>query len=323
MESINILNLSIGLAGLILCGLSILMILMGPKVDSSTKRQSIFLSIYICLFLFAGSNLAGQLMRGHPGAAFRAGLYISNFLEFLLSCFLLCVMSQYLLSLADPEGKQKTARKMMQGLMLAHITLLVISQFTGLYYIIDESNTYRRSAWYPLSYLFAAVMLGMDIWLLIRCREALSPKEASAFWIDITVTAAAMVLQIFIYGIYFVVFASIIAALVMYIIILINHTEQYYQQRLENSRLKVDIMLGQIQPHFLYNTLGVIRSICDTDMEKVPGAVEDFARYLQHNMDSLAEENPIPFMEEWKALHRYVWAKKSVIKGNHVLYLGL
>ena len=300
------LNLSIELAGLVLCGLSILLILVGPKVDSGMERQSIFLSIYVCLFLFAGSNLAGQLMRGHPGAAFRAGLYLSNFLEFLMSCLLLCVMSQYLLSMTDPEGKQKTTRNVMRGLMLAHSALLVVSQFTGLYYIIDEANLYRRSAGYPLSYVFAAVMIGIDVRLLIRHRDRLSLKEAAAFWIYIVVTVTAMILQIFIYGVYFIVFATIIAALVMYIMILTDHTERYYRQQVENTRLKIDIMLGQIQPHFLYNTLGVIRSICDTDMEKVPRAIEDFTSYLRHNMNSLAEENPIPFAEEWKHVLCYV-----------------
>ena len=300
------LNLAIGLAGLVLCGLSILLIVVGPKVDSNTQRQSIFISIYVCLFLFAGANLAGQLMHGCPGTAFRAGLYLSNFLEFMFSCLLLCTMSQYLLSLTAPEGKQKTIQKIMSSLAFAHIVLLIVSQFTGLYYIIDECNVYQRSAGYPLSYTFSVVMIGIDVWLLIQSRGKLSERETTAFWIAAAVTVIAMLFQIFIYGIYFVVLATIIAALAMYLLILTDHTERYYRQQVENTQLKVNIMLGQIQPHFLYNTLGVIRSICDTDIEKVPRAIEDFTSYLQHNMNSLMEENPIPFREEWNHVLCYV-----------------
>lgn len=40
-------------------------------------------------------------------------------------------------------------------------------------------------------------------------------------------------------------------------------------------------MLLQINPHFLYNTLGSVKSLCMTDPERAADLVQDFSEYLQ------------------------------------------
>ena len=57
----------------------------------------------------------------------------------------------------------------------------------------------------------------------------------------------------------------------------------------ENADLQVEIMLSQIQPHFLFNTLAAIGRLCRNDPE-AKEAVNKFARYLRGNMDSLSHQ---------------------------------
>lgn len=57
-------------------------------------------------------------------------------------------------------------------------------------------------------------------------------------------------------------------------------------------------MLSQIQPHFLYNSLGVIYSLCATDPEAARKAIKRFSDFLRGNMDSLKNREPIPFEAE-------------------------
>ena len=303
MENGVMLNFVVELGGLALCVLSIVMVLVSPKVGKCTEN---FLSYYVCLFLLAGSNLAGQIMRGHPGAAVRAGLYISNFLEFLSTFLLLCAISQHLLFRVDTEGQLKAVRGAMRFFMLANVALLVISQFAGLYYIIDENNVYRRSAGYPLSYVFPALIIIIDVWLLVSRGNRMTPKGVAVCWTYAAVGVAAIVLQLFIYGIYFTVYAFILIALIMYIVIMQNQTERYYRQEAENAQLKMDIMLNQIQPHFLYNTLTAIQDLCRNDPAQAEAAIVKFSRYLRGNMDSLRTERAIPFERELKHTKIYL-----------------
>ena len=75
------------------------------------------------------------------------------------------------------------------------------------------------------------------------------------------------------------------------------------EQELVQSR--VAITLSQIQPHFLYNALTTIQYLCTEDPPLAARTVDDFARYLRGNMDSLTNDRPIPFARELDHLRHY------------------
>ncbi len=301
-------NLSVAVAGIVICLFGLLQLRVGVKTDRRTDRY--FRLVYTVTLLFALANAAGQLMRGHPGSGARTFLYITNFCEFLMPCLLVFVVTRYLLSLIDPDGDMPGVRAAALWLLAAHTALLVIAQVNGMYYVIDAANVYRRASMYPLSYVMTAAMMVIDVYLLIKYRNRLSEKERAAFWIYMIVPVIPMILQIFIYGIYLVVFGTVIACIAMYIFILADSTERYYKREKENTQLRVDIMLSQIQPHFLYNSLWTIKALCREDPEKAEQAMGDFANYLRHNMDSIGEDKPIPFTEELEHTKLYIEIQK-------------
>ena len=47
---------------------------------------------------------------------------------------------------------------------------------------------------------------------------------------------------------------------------------------------KIALLLSQIQPHFLYNILGSIEWLCETDPKKAQEATEQLSRFLRGNM---------------------------------------
>ena len=61
---------------------------------------------------------------------------------------------------------------------------------------------------------------------------------------------------------------------------------------------RIQIMMSQIQPHFLYNTLTTIQALCRIDPEKAFDILGKFGMYLRQNIDSLSETNLIPFEKE-------------------------
>ena len=73
---------------------------------------------------------------------------------------------------------------------------------------------------------------------------------------------------------------------------------------------RIRIMLAQIQPHFLYNSLGAIRSTIYDDPDRAREAIDLFSEYLRHSMDSLTNDQPIPFEEEFKHVRQYLELQK-------------
>ena len=64
------------------------------------------------------------------------------------------------------------------------------------------------------------------------------------------------------------------------------------------ARQRMQIMLSQIQPHFLYNTLSAIQYLCAHDPKAAGETTEKFSRYLQGNMSALRSDGEIPFERE-------------------------
>ena len=304
----EIFNQAVSVAELILCLLSVFQILSVGKADRLTRHY--FLWFYACLFFFTGGNLLGQILRGQPGSATRTALLVANFCEFLFSGMLAFIGARYLLALADPERELRIPRVCITLLILGHVGLLVASQFTGMLYSIDAMNIYHRGSLYPLSLVCPALILLSCAVLLLFLRKRFSRRERVAFCFYLIVPLAAMAAQPFVYGIYLIVLAMGIAVLTMYLFIVSDLTERYYRNERETEKLKVNLMLSQIQPHFLYNSLGTIQALCRSDPVKAEQAVGEFARFLRHNMRSIESDEPILFHQELSHAQNYLALQK-------------
>ena len=85
------------------------------------------------------------------------------------------------------------------------------------------------------------------------------------------------------------------------------------EKRIVEAELKdsrISIMLSQIQPHFIYNTLGTIERMCLKDPEKAFDLVRNFSLYLRGNFSELDSVTPIRFAEELKHVEHYVNIEK-------------
>ena len=72
------------------------------------------------------------------------------------------------------------------------------------------------------------------------------------------------------------------------------------------ARQRMQIMLSQIRPHFLYNALGAIEGLCDTDPQAARAATVRFARYLRNSLSAVELENDIPFTKELEHTKLYL-----------------
>ena len=80
------------------------------------------------------------------------------------------------------------------------------------------------------------------------------------------------------------------------------------EAELKDSR--ISIMLSQIQPHFIYNTLGTIERMCLKDPQKAFELVRNFSLYLRGNFSELDSVTPIRFAEELKHVEYYINIEK-------------
>lgn len=76
------------------------------------------------------------------------------------------------------------------------------------------------------------------------------------------------------------------------------------------QKYKMQIASSQIQPHFIFNALSTIQYLCVQDPQLAAETTNKFAKYLRINMDSLSNDNPIPFEKEIEHLENYLYIEK-------------
>ncbi|WP_079536538.1 sensor histidine kinase [Phoenicibacter congonensis] len=73
---------------------------------------------------------------------------------------------------------------------------------------------------------------------------------------------------------------------------------------------RTQVMLSQIQPHFLYNVLASIARLCDKDPKQAKAQVLTFADYMRENMDVLSQARLIPFKKELEHIRHFMALEK-------------
>ncbi|WP_343210709.1 sensor histidine kinase [Anaerolentibacter hominis] len=86
---------------------------------------------------------------------------------------------------------------------------------------------------------------------------------------------------------------------------ILDNYEESARLAAELQQSKTKLMLSQIQPHFIYNTLASIRTLIKKSPDDAYQMVYDFSRYLQANIHSLEEKDQIPFSQELEHIRAY------------------
>jgi LytS/YehU family sensor histidine kinase len=80
------------------------------------------------------------------------------------------------------------------------------------------------------------------------------------------------------------------------------------KQELQENR--ISIMLSQMKPHFIFNTLNTIYHLCDIDPAKAKNTISSFSIYLRNNINNLEQSEMIYFEKELSFINAYLDIEK-------------
>ena len=75
---------------------------------------------------------------------------------------------------------------------------------------------------------------------------------------------------------------------------------------------KMQNLINQIRPHFIYNTLASVSMLCDSDPQRAGEVVANFNNYLQANFTAIAATEPIAFVAELEHTRAYLNVQKAL-----------
>ncbi|MBE6062628.1 MAG: hypothetical protein E7207_03520 [Clostridium butyricum] len=171
------------------------------------------------------------------------------------------------------------------------LTLILVMFFREFVYLIKDYFKYKSQS-------TKYVLMSGIILLIATVIEIIHFYLTNIFWI-------------------YVFQAGLLMFTFVQICVLMNSTKDKLIQAERSRELEAElvqknvaIMLSQIQPHFLYNSLTSIGYLCEKEPKTARKLLNQFSDYLRVNMDSLKMNKPVTFSKELDHVKTYLHLEK-------------
>ena len=213
--------------------------------------------------------------------------------------------------LVKPRGKNTAA-----WILIAFNTAVYLTgTFSHIPFYIDETNHFQGGLPYIGQTKF--VVSFILLFHLIYCTVTEYRKKKTWIWIPI-VNVVLVMAAVFMdisdlyrdYPVSYLTIAVVCCGLFYYIWLHLEFAKEHERALMAEQRIK--IMMSQIQPHFVSNTLTTIQALCLLDPQKAFEVTGKFGSYLRNNIASLEEDNLIPIGKELE--HTKVYAEIEMLR---------
>lgn len=227
--------------------------------------------------------------------------------EYSLLFLMMAFIFRYIAAIVE-----SCARLLLKGMEYASVGLLVLCvvfQMTGVMdgfefqsicmlpillsivgTIICLAREYIRSRKTNAGYIMVSVMV-LGLFFSIGIIQIMLAQPRTNLWYDIGIFIFAVLQMLFIF----------------------RYVRQKFMEARDAERAKQEVleaqmqlMVSQIRPHFIFNTLNAISALCLEDPVKADEAIIKFSKYLRANIDMLGGRKFIPFTEEIEHIKNYV-----------------
>lgn len=196
-------------------------------------------------------------------------------------------------------------------LLLLYTICCFLSIWNGMFFTIDKNNFYIRGNMFVISQIIPLLIFLLNICFVYKFRGIMCKKDINFFTSYIILLFLAKVIEFKVSGLIVLNMAMAISLLLIFINIQMERDIGMEQKEKELTDAKISILLSQIGPHFLFNTLTAIRQLCDKDVEEAKITITDFSRFLRGNMSILTSNNMIPFEKELEHTKYYLAIEKK------------
>lgn len=290
------------------------------NAESNIYLKRIIVSDYV---VAAMSNCFIEL---YGDARYCFWLYIFNMAMFLAFAMMFLSFGMYMLKLiGDASGKIRFYSRIYYILTGIHALLIVSTPITKVYFYVDKMGAVHYPNTYYLTEAYSVVMLAINlVWIvkhgrskhgnsiLFSCILAWGfgiVSDLFAVWGEIEVISEAMMALLFGVGIIWI-FCGIYS----------KQRQDLLVQKEELTSLRLNAMIAQIEPHFIFNTLGTIDSLCVEDAERARLVIGMFSDYLRANYHSISLHPICSIEQEIEHLKTYTQIEQIRFSRLNICY---
>ena len=209
------------------------------------------------------------------------------------------------------------SRKLLWCLVAANAAIYLSSLFSGISFRITEENLFAMG---PLGYIGHVLCAGLLAMLVYESVKKSLQRNATGSFILLLDAGLLVLATVWDWlqggsGPVSWLTVVVVSSCLFYYLWLHMQSAFAHEQALEAEQ-RIQIMMSQIQPHFLFNTLSTIQALCRIDPEKASETTEKFGTYLRMNIDSISQSSLIPFRKELE--HTRIYADIEMMRFPYI-----
>ena len=301
-------NTAVEIFGIIIC-MIVILCRRFTVVNKHIKTQTDFTLLVLCEALILFFGVVTGLLTGHGTKTADIFLPAGCFAKNLLTYLLLGFFTNFVLHSFISE-KDRTARIFVWSVIALSVAALIFNFVKPIYYYIDSGNVCQKGDFYSVSQLPCLIIYLENLIYIIINRKKVSKNIFSSFMLYMIIPMCAFALQIFLHGIDIINIALIAVLLLMFVIMQNQLVNEYIEQKRQLQESGVRLMVSQIKPHFIFNSLTAIAQLCDDNPALAKETTIFFAKYLRGNLSALEKPEAVPFSDELNHIKNYLSIEK-------------
>ena len=314
IDTIKLIGYCSASAMLVLMLMALIYVIVIPASDRWSKNY--FIVFFSLLTVCVCATFVSAIFYEKPGFVQVEG--VSCYIEAIMISVLMPIPTFLIVHSCKETLIKSTLLRAVIILWGVYIALLEINKLTELFFFYTPENSFYRTRWFPLMLLPLVLIMLLNIVGLIRRRKKLSRRYFIAFLIYLLPMSAFIIIHAYT-DIELILFFGVgVCALSMYSLILsenilqaIRQEREIAKQEREIARQRAGIMVLQMRPHFIYNTMMSIYYLCKQDADKAQQVTLDFTTYLRKNFTALANEELVPFKDELEHTRAYLAVEQA------------
>ncbi len=288
----------IGILVAVIAATSVIM----PGIDRVSRR--FFLSFYIVLILIAMLMILDVLTfaNSYPLSVTR----VLAFFEYLFLSIPTLLVFMFVNYCCGIHWKESILAGICSIFYAIYVFLLILAQFTQIFYYFRPNGEFVQTHYLPLLYAPLVVIMMLNLLVLFTHRKNLSKRYFYGFLVFIISLTIASIIHSFSFNLALMIIASITGSITLYVLILTDQIQHYLLQQADLANQKANVLILQMRPHFIYNTMTSIYYLVDQNPKQAQQVILDFTSYLRKNFDAISSSQVIPFSEELEHVRAYL-----------------
>lgn len=196
------------------------------------------------------------------------------------------------------------------------LLMLILNRKFEFLFWLDDACNYHRGEYFKVSWICPILMMASCGLLIILQKIRITWKLVHLSYLILP--ACIYPFQILHEKMMPLNIAITLALLLMYCVnymnrrkVLLEQKELLAIQQREMLEMEVQLMISQIQPHFLYNTIAMIRGLCREDAAAAADSLGYFSAFLRGSLHMMQRKDCVSIEEELKLVESYMFLEQK------------